>query len=142
MTAVIFDLVALRHPVRTWAAPFTWPAEIAPPVDVHGLMPRLPERVALLQALGSVHVAVDQDFIPVDCEWCRPDRPRITSVRVHSDPRRDRRWDALPDRVAVCLQCALGLHRPVTARGTRIGAVGQALAEACSGAVILVEVCE
>jgi hypothetical protein len=145
MSARTLDLNAVRHPVKTWIAPYVWSRAVAPvrpPVDLHGALPALPMRIALLQGCGYVHVSVDGDFIPADCDWCRPDRPRITSVRVHSDPRRDRRWGTLPDRVEVCLQCALGLHRPATARGTRLGAVGQALAEAPAGAAILVEVCE
>lgn len=145
MTVRLLDLDAVRHPVKTWIAPYVWSSAVTPirpPVDLHGPLPALPQRVALLHGCGSVHTGVDVDFIPTDCEWCRPDRPRITSVRVHSDPRRDRRFDPLPDRVEVCLQCALGLYRPTTARGTRLGTVGQALAEAPAGAVIVVEVCE
>lgn len=145
MTVRLLDLDAVRHPVKTWIAPWVWSraaVTIPPPVDLHGALPALPMRIALLQGCGYVHVSLDANFIPTDCEWCKQDRPRITSVRVHSDPRRDRRWDALPDRIDVCLQCALGLYRPATARGVRLGAVGQALAEAPAGAVIVVEVCE
>ncbi|UUV34410.1 hypothetical protein NQK81_13445 [Amycolatopsis roodepoortensis] len=145
MTVRLLDLNAVRHPVKTWIAPYVWRRAVTPvrpPVDLHGELPALSMRIALLRGCGYVHVTVDESFIPADCTWCWPDRPRITSVRVHSDPRRDRRFDPLPDRVDVCLQCALGLHRPRAARGTRVGAVGQALAEARPGAVILVEVCE
>lgn len=107
-------------------------------------MPTLPERIRLIEDYGGsrVQVTVDPGFRPRPCPWCAPARPRVTSVRV---------WGAAPDDplrrfrplrvVAVCLQCALATPTP-TGRKPRLGALGQALAEARPGAVVRVEVAE
>lgn len=111
--------------------------------DLYALLPDLPERVAQIEALAPGRLKVvpaKASFIPANCAWCKPDRPRITSIRVWGSPRRDRSLPTL-SRVDTCLPCALGIPA-MHGRGERIGAIRQALIEAPADAVIRVEVCE
>lgn len=128
-----------RHPATHWlarvcavlASLFAPRPAAAPAVD--GLLPVLAERIARIEALGRVAVTVDPAFMPVECGWCRPDRPAITSVRVHGAAADDELLNPLRV-VEVCFGCAVN---------PRTGPIRQAQIEAAApAAVIRVEVCE
>jgi hypothetical protein len=129
----------------SWArrGPVTIPGRAAG-LGADDLMPELAERVRLLEQSGGRRavVTVDPGFTPHECTWCKPARPRVTSVRVWGDPPQDGRNLFRPLLVTqVCLQCALGTPG-CGGRGPRIGAVGQALVELRLGALVQIEVCE
>lgn len=130
----------------SWArrGPVTIPGRAAAGLRADDLMPELAERIRLLEQAGgpSAEVTVDPEFRPHECGWCRPERPRITSVRVWGNPPQNSRDLFRPLLVTqVCLQCALGTPGCL-GHGRRIGAVGQARAELRAGALLRIEVCE
>ncbi|SEB43181.1 hypothetical protein SAMN04489727_1690 [Amycolatopsis tolypomycina] len=134
----------------SWArrGPVTIPDRAAAGLGPDDLMPELAARVRLLEQTAArwpgrrFEIATDPAFAPIECSWCRPERERITSVRVWGDPdlRRPDVFRPL-DVVAVCLQCALGTPG-CGGRGPRLGALGQALAELRLGGLVRIEVCE
>jgi hypothetical protein len=135
---------------RVCTAAFSWARRpVAMPGRAAGLgaddlMPELAERIRLLEQAGGRRavVTVDPEFKPRECPWCRPERPRVTSVRVWGNPPQDGRDLFRPLLVvAVCLQCALGTPG-CGGRGPRIGALGQALVELRLGSRVQIEVCE
>lgn len=140
-----FRLSRLRTAAFAWwrRGPVTIPGRAAGLGD-DDLMPELTERIRLLEQAGGARakVTVDPGFTPHECKWCRPVRPRITSVRVWGNPDLKSRDVFRPLLVTqVCLQCALGTPG-CRGRGPRIGAVAQALTELRLGALVRIEVCE
>ncbi|WP_410676709.1 hypothetical protein [Amycolatopsis sp. cmx-4-68] len=134
----------------SWArrGPVTIPGRAAAGLRADDLMPELADRIRLLEQNARrwsgrrVEVTVDPGFKPRECPWCRPERSRVTSVRVWGDPDERRREVFQPLKVvAVCLQCALGTPG-CHGRGPRLGAVGQAMAEVRLGGLVQIEVCE
>ncbi len=137
-------------------AAFSWApwrrGRFAPPADTRDpgaddLLPSLSMRIARIKALGTVqalpqlNVRLDPGYMPTACGWCPPDRPDITSVRVHCMPVVDPRHNPLRGPVDVCFRHAIGTPaRP--GRGARIGAIRQAQTEASADTVLRIEVCE
>lgn len=95
------------------------------------LLPHVDERIADLEALGSVHVTVDPSFVIDECNWNVHDRPALATVLVYGNPAADDVHSPI-ELVKVCLACAVGTHGPVF----------QALVESATDDDIRVEVCE
>lgn len=105
--------------------------EIIPAVG--GLLPLIEDRIAQLESLGDVHVTVDPNFTPTDCDWCALEPAQVTSVRVTGRPHDGDLHNPLI-MVETCHKCAVD---------PRHGPIMQALTErADAGRDLNVEVSE
>jgi hypothetical protein len=85
--------------------------EIIPAVG--GLLPLIEDRITQLEALGDVHVTVDPNFTPTDCEWCALEPAQVTSVRVTGRPHDGDLHNPLI-MVETCHKCAVDpRHGPI-----------------------------
>lgn len=106
MSTRIVDRFCHRHPA----------VEVATVPEPRSLIAPVDERIAQLrQAFNFVHVSIDPDFVPEDCEWCHGQE--TTAVRVYGDPIHDEHIDGAIEEVEVGMRCALNKRGPIWQAG-------------------------